>query len=114
MDLHHGGGALPLLADRINLFQAAFGGTDPDRADAGRLLRRLWFDLAGTPFPHQVPALVEVFGSERLLYGSDYCWTPAAATTAQIATIDAATPPAGTTWRDLTTRNAGRLFPRLK
>jgi hypothetical protein len=49
----------------------------------------------------------------RLLYGSDYCWTPAAGTASQIASIDAAGQPDGDTWRALTSRNAGRLFPRL-
>jgi hypothetical protein len=37
---------------------------------------RLLVRHAGTPFPHQVPAAVAAFGTERLLYGSDYCWTP--------------------------------------
>jgi 6-methylsalicylate decarboxylase len=74
---------------------------------------RLWFDMAGTPFPRQVPALAAAFGTEHLLYGSDYCWTPAPATQAQLASIDAAPPPEGDSWRALTTRNAQRLFPRL-
>ena len=75
---------------------------------------RLWFDMAGTPFPYQIPALTAAFGSERLLYGSDYCWTPAAGTSAQVGSVDAAPQPDGDTWRALTTRNAQRLFPRLK
>ncbi|WP_410676845.1 hypothetical protein [Amycolatopsis sp. cmx-4-68] len=69
--------------------------------DAGAEVRRarptvpdqtgnLWFDLAGTPFPHQVPAFERAFGTDRLLYGSDYCWTPPPAVDAQLATIDAA------------------------
>jgi hypothetical protein len=74
---------------------------------------RLWFDMAGTPFPYQIPALTAAFGSERLLYGSDYCWTPAPGATAQVKSIDAAPHPDGDTWRALTTRNAQRLFPRL-
>jgi predicted TIM-barrel fold metal-dependent hydrolase len=54
-----------------------------------------------------------VGGSEHLLYGSDYCWTPAPATTMQIDSVDRAAQPDGDTWRGLTTRNAHRLFPRL-
>jgi predicted TIM-barrel fold metal-dependent hydrolase len=108
----HGGGTLPLLADRMELFRSGFfGGSDGDTvADQ---LRRLWWDMAGTPFPHQVPALIDAFGSDHLLYGSDYCWTPAPGVTAQVASVDAAPPPDGDTWRDLTTRNAHRLLPRL-
>ncbi|MGW1915290.1 amidohydrolase family protein [Streptomyces sp. NPDC002076] len=70
--------------------------------------------MAGTPFPHQVPALVRAFGSDRLLYGSDYCWTPAAGAAAQIASVDAAEQPADTTWRRITDKNAAKLLPGLR
>ena len=53
----------------------------------------------GTPFPHQVPAAVAAFGPGRLLYGSDYCWTPAHAVDAQLASIDQADQPADDSWR---------------
>jgi predicted TIM-barrel fold metal-dependent hydrolase len=109
----HGGGALPLLADRIELFRRVFLGSDDGQATVGDQLRRLWWDMAGTPFPRQVPALIAAFGSDHLLYGSDYCWTPALGTAAQVASLDGAPPPDGDTWRDLTTRNATRLLPRL-
>ncbi len=106
----HGGGALPLLADRIELFRRLFMGGDPDEPSAPEQIRRLWFDMAGTPFPNQIPALVRAFGYERVLYGSDYCWTPAQASTAQVESVDAAEQPPGDTWRALTTRNATRLL----
>ncbi len=102
----HGGGALPLLAGRMEMFRLALGlGGDPVRDR----LRGLWFDLAGTPFPDQVPAVDRAFGTGKLLYGSDYCWTPADLVLGQLATVDAA--PGG--WRSLTTGNAERLFARL-
>ncbi len=109
----HGGGTLPLLADRIEFFRTVFLNGDPAEAAVPEQIAGLWFDLAGTPFPNQIPALVRAFGSEQLLYGSDYCWTPAAGAAAQIASIDAAEQPEGETWRTLTTRNATRLFPKL-
>ncbi|MGW1202316.1 amidohydrolase family protein [Streptomyces cyaneofuscatus] len=112
--LTHGGGALPLLADRLELFRSLLGDGPADPADspsAVEELGRLWYDMAGTPFPRQIPAFDAAFGTERLLYGSDHCWTPAEAVLAQIASVDSARPPAATdTWRDLTTRNALRLF----
>lgn len=110
----HGGGALPLLADRLELFRRLFDGGSPDDPTVQDQLRRLWFDMAGTPFPRQIPALTAAVGTDRLLYGSDYCWTPAPATAGQIASIDSAEQPHGDTWRALTTRNAHQLFPRLK
>jgi predicted TIM-barrel fold metal-dependent hydrolase len=116
--LTHGGGTLPLLTQRMELFRSVFGvGSTTDATDAAgpipEQIGRIWFDMAGTPFPYQIPALTTAFGSERLLYGSDYCWTPAAGTTSQVDSVDAATQPDGDTWRALTTRNAQRLLPRL-
>ncbi|MGN5632116.1 amidohydrolase family protein [Streptomyces sp. AC154] len=109
--LTHGGGALPLLADRIDMFSAVFRDGSKDAPSALEELGHVWYDMAGTPFPRQVPALDAAFGTERLLYGSDYCWTPAEGALAQIASVDAAAQPSATdTWRDLTTRNAHRLF----
>jgi predicted TIM-barrel fold metal-dependent hydrolase len=114
----HGGGDLPLLSQRMELFRSVVpidGTTATDPAvPIPEQLGRLWFDMAGTPFPYQIPALTTAFGSEHLLYGSDYCWTPAAGTAAQVRSVDAAPQPEGDTWRALTTRNAQRLFPRLK
>ncbi|QKW24006.1 amidohydrolase family protein [Kitasatospora sp. NA04385] len=112
----HGGGALPLLADRMEPFRTAPAGTTPDPGTptVQEQLRTRWFDTAGTPFPHQVPALLAAFGPDPVLYGSDSCWTPAPAAAAQIRSIDTAPPPtAADTWRALTTRNAHRPLGRL-
>ena len=109
----HGGGTLPLMADRMELFRTVFLGGSPHEPSVQKQVAALWFDLAGTPFPHQTPALIAAFGSDRVLYGSDYCWTPAHGTTAQVASLDTAPPPHGDDWRSLTTRNAERLLPRL-
>ena len=107
----HGGGALPLLVDRMELFRRGCPGPASPGTPLPELLGRLWFDMAGTPFPRQVPALVAAFGTGHLLYGSDYCWTPAGPTAAQVAAVDSAAQPDGDSWRALTTRNAQRLFP---
>jgi predicted TIM-barrel fold metal-dependent hydrolase len=114
----HGGGTLPLLTERMELFRRFITATNTagDTDNVGPIpqqIGRLWFDMAGTPFPYQIPALTTAFGTERLLYGSDYCWTPAAGTTSQVNSVDAAPQPDGDTWRSLTTRNAHRLLPRL-
>ncbi|MER5951877.1 amidohydrolase family protein [Streptomyces sp. NPDC001904] len=111
----HGGGALPLLADRIELFRplldgGALGKAGPEAPDTIEQLGRLWYDMAGTPFPRQIPALDAAFGTDRLLYGSDYCWTPLDAVLAQVDSLDTAVQPADGTWRDLTTGNADRLL----
>ncbi|MFJ8777853.1 amidohydrolase family protein [Streptomyces sp. NPDC102476] len=109
----HCGGALPVLADRMNEFMRLFLPSDKAPAqDAVQQLRGLYYDMAGTAFPRQAPALLQLADPDRVLFGSDYCWTPPALADAHIAAIDAAESPVdGTTWRSLTTANAQRLFP---
>ncbi|MGC5033605.1 amidohydrolase family protein [Micromonospora sp. DT229] len=102
----HSGGALPVLAERIHLFRDLLQGPPAGR-DVIDQLAHIWYDIAGTPFPNAAPALMRAFGDTRILYGSDYCWTPRAGALAQAASV----PPA---WRTLTTRNAERLFPQLR
>jgi len=110
----HCGGALPVLADRINDFMRLFMPGGQEAPDAVAQLRRLHYDLAGPAFPRQVPALLRLAAPERLLYGSDYCWTPAPAAEAHAASFDTRPSPVdGTTWRSLTTANAHALLPRL-
>ncbi|WP_328980097.1 amidohydrolase family protein [Streptomyces canus] len=109
----HCGGAVPVLADRINEFMRLFVPSEKTPAqDAVQQLRGLYYDMAGTAFPRQVPALLKLVDPDRVLFGSDYCWTPSPLADAHIAAIDAAESPVdGTTWRSLTTANAQRLFP---
>ncbi|WP_328479252.1 amidohydrolase [Streptomyces sp. NBC_00377] len=110
----HCGGAIPVLADRINEFMRIFApGQEAPPSDAVQQLRALYYDIAGTAFPRQAPALLKLADPDRVLFGSDYCWTPATLADTHITAIDAAEPPAeGATWRSLTTANAKRLFPR--
>ncbi len=61
-----------------------------------------------TGWSNQIPALITAFSSEWLLYGSNYCWIPAAGAAGQIVSVDE-----GETWRTLTIRNATWLFPTL-
>lgn len=99
--LTHGGGVLPLLADRMQLFTAML----PEPLNVLGQLGEVWWDMAGTPFPRQIPALDAAFGTGHLVYGSDFCWTPAPLALAQISTIDPS-------WRALTSENAERLLAR--
>ena len=71
-----GGGALPLLADRIKLL-ARVPAAGPDTRPSGQpgppVLRPRRYS-----FPRQVPALLGLADPGHLLYGSDFCFTPAA------------------------------------
>ncbi|WP_299541358.1 amidohydrolase family protein [uncultured Streptomyces sp.] len=110
----HCGGALPVLADRINGFMKLFLPGEQDAPDAVAQLGRLYYDLAGPAFPRQLPALLNLAAPDHLLYGSDYCWTPSAAAEAHaLSFADAPEPVAGTGWPALTRANAHALLPRL-
>ncbi len=108
--LTHTAGVLPLLVDRMDTFRPVLLPEFADDPSVREQLSGVWFDMAGTPFPRQVPAFAAAFGTDRLVYGSDYCWTPAGGALAQIASVDEADPPSSSqSWRELTTRNAERL-----
>lgn len=53
----HAGSALPVLVDRIHLFATAFSGST-GAIDVLTALRGLYYDLAGTPLPRALPALL--------------------------------------------------------
>ena len=115
----HCGAFLPVEADRLQLF---LGGTfappgpaaAEDPPDVVTELSRLWYDLAGTPMPRHAPALAALVGTDRLLYGSDFCFTPPAGVAAQVASLDArwdeVMPPGTPPWRELAGANAARLL----
>lgn len=72
----HAGAALPALAQRIerNVWRA-------NRTDAGSYpsftgtLQNCYFDLAGSVLPFQLPSLLSLVDSSRILYGSDFPFT---------------------------------------
>jgi predicted TIM-barrel fold metal-dependent hydrolase len=105
----HCGATLSVVVDRIEMFRAMLPGSH-GRAPAGLTTRQqlqgFWYDLAGTPFPAPAGALVEVVGTDQVLYGSDFCWTPAPGAAHQVTLLDQQP----TDWRAVTTANATRLL----
>jgi predicted TIM-barrel fold metal-dependent hydrolase len=79
--MSHCGCALPPLLDRFGGFAPLFGARGDQSEEFKTLLREnFFFDLAGFPFPDQIHGLLRTLGErgvQRLLYGSDYCFTPA-------------------------------------
>ncbi|KAK4215594.1 hypothetical protein QBC37DRAFT_386176 [Rhypophila decipiens] len=81
--MSHCGCTLPPIIDRIAGFATLLGkktGAQDTREEYKQLLRsRFYFDLAGFPFPDQIHGLLRVLGDkghERLVYGTDYPFTP--------------------------------------
>ncbi|MBZ5739142.1 amidohydrolase family protein [Nocardioides mangrovi] len=110
----HSGSLLPLLADRAALFQLgarmALPPDDPAHRQPGvvEALQGLWWDLAGTPTATHVGALHDRFGTERIVYGSDFCFTPPIAVDLQLGLLDQVWPG----WRDATNAAAEGLTRR--
>ncbi|GGJ41753.1 amidohydrolase family protein [Streptomyces brasiliensis] len=73
--LPHGGGFLPYIASRVELF----GGHLTPKVDPARVrdyLHRFYYDTAGPMSSAATPTLLSVVDSSRILYGSDWPPTP--------------------------------------
>ena len=78
--MSHCGCALPSMLDRIGAFATLISGTESQTAEFEKLLReRFFFDLAGFPLPNAIHGLLRILGEggeQRLVYGTDYPFTP--------------------------------------
>jgi 6-methylsalicylate decarboxylase len=74
----HAGGALAPIIERFTAFSSIMGGAENLSSQEVKDLfaRQFYFDLAGLPFPSQIQGLLQYVGTDRLLYGSDYPFTP--------------------------------------
>jgi 6-methylsalicylate decarboxylase len=84
----HAGACLPVLAARIELLMNAGATPVPDAPpDIRAALRTLHFDLAGAPVPEGLAALLHIVDASRLLYGSDWPFTPTEACERLLASL---------------------------
>jgi predicted TIM-barrel fold metal-dependent hydrolase len=77
----HAAGALPPILQRFSSISSMLMRSELDLSNKAlkeTFKRQFFFDLAGFPFPDQIHGLLRIVGPERLLYGSDYPFTPAA------------------------------------
>jgi predicted TIM-barrel fold metal-dependent hydrolase len=76
----HAGGAFPPLLQRFSSISAALTRSELDMSSKTMketFKKQFYFDLAGFPFPDQIHGLLRIVGPDRLLYGTDYPFTPA-------------------------------------
>ena len=106
----HAGGTLPFLARRIGMFARA-GGT---QVAAEEHLRKLYYDLAGSPGSNALAPLLEMTERSHILYGSDYVHTPEAVVSAHLAELLSSKLLSAEDFRAIARGNALALFPRLK
>lgn len=111
--MSHAGCVLPSVLERVAVAMQTFFGATVDSNEMKRILReRFHFDLAGLPWPDMIHALLRIVGPERLVYGSDYCWTPPALVKTLIQKMDEG---AGDMWsediiKEVYAGNAKKLF----
>ena len=80
----HAGAALPILANRVEVLLPILG-ADPSAPPPSvrAALQRLHFDIAGSPVPELLTALLGVADPSRIYYGSDFPFTTLEAATKQ-------------------------------
>ncbi|MFD5199223.1 amidohydrolase family protein [Streptomyces sp. NPDC058375] len=106
--LPHVGGVLPLLAMRVEMFLQG-GGLAQNRT-VQELLGDCYFDLAGNIGPEHLAALSSVAQPDKILFGSDYCWTRAEPTRLRLEFVDELLEASLPNWRATTSNNARKLF----
>jgi predicted TIM-barrel fold metal-dependent hydrolase len=114
----HCGGTLAPLLDRVAAFSTLVpaAGIDPSVNAAfiyDRLKEQFFFDMAGVSWPNQAKMLAPYVGTDQLLYGSDYPFTPHKAVVMLAKTMDSGMEehwPDEEVRRDVYFRNAERLL----
>ena len=107
----HAGGTLPFLARRIGMFGRGVAGGTPVAAEEH--LRKLYYDLAGSPGSNAIGPLLEMTERSHILYGSDYVHTPEAVVSAHLAELLSSKLLSPDDFRAIGRSNALALFPRL-
>ena len=111
----HAGAALPHLAARIADQAPNLSGEPPlTRDEIFGELRKLHYDLAGSPIPTLARALLDIADPARLHYGSDWPFTPGGVSAKLADEIDDAELFDDELRRRILLDNALDLFPRLK
>lgn len=118
--LSHCGGALPPLIRRI-CGAAPILGLDQGNLSAEKIKIQLnsqfYFDTAGWSLPEQLTGLLQYVSAERILYGTDFPWTPLSVVTELSTSHDRHIPELFANKRkvdDITWKNAQRVFGRGK
>lgn len=72
----HAGAVLPVIADRVALIGAIKKDVDEDNMNIMKVLKNVYFDVAGVVLPRQLPLLLQLADPSKILYGSDAPYTP--------------------------------------
>jgi predicted TIM-barrel fold metal-dependent hydrolase len=111
--LPHGGGFLPYIATRLELF-AHMLTPKIDSARVRDYLHRFYYDTAAPMSPSATPTLISTVDPSRILYGTDWPPTPATVITDVVApALDNDPAVSDSQRRGINRDNALRLMPAL-
>ncbi|QKE75697.1 amidohydrolase family protein [Arthrobacter citreus] len=85
----HGGSLLPIIAQRIAIGRTVLGHESHKQDDILDVMNNMYFDTAGAILPYQLPTLLKMVDSNKILYGSDTPYTPTNAALAIGKDVDA-------------------------
>jgi aminocarboxymuconate-semialdehyde decarboxylase len=106
---HHGGGMVPHFSARLAMGPGYRQTKDQLPRPPLDYFRRFYADTALFGAPHAVRCVLEFFGPDHVLFGSDMPLGPANAVEATIADVEAA----GLSGEDLAAVYAGNVFGLL-
>lgn len=110
----HAGAALPVLLDRIELMSMLYKTPDGEPTPSVRdAIKTLHFDIAGSPVPTLLSALLDVADPDKIHYGSDYPFTPAMGCEFLARRFEGAERISPDLRQAIFRTNALKLFPRL-
>lgn len=113
MIVPHAGGTLPFIARRIGMFARLGPGSASAPINSEEQLRRLYYDLAGSPGSNALAPLLEMTERSHILYGSDYVHTPEAVVSMHLAELLSSKLLSPEDFQAIARSNALALFPRL-
>ncbi|MCD5328629.1 amidohydrolase family protein [Chromobacterium piscinae] len=111
--LSHAGGFLPYASHRFAELAPGVRHDVPTTEELLRLFQRFYFDTALSSARIALPSLTAFAGVDRILYGSDYPYAPAAVGASFTAQLDACAELSAAEHAAINRRNALALFPRL-
>ncbi len=106
----HGGGALPALSQRLDAVHMLAPGLSKARDLSAAYLNRFHYDLAGPRSEDALRALLGIADPSRLLYGSDWPFTPEPGVARMLTELRATTVLGNRPPDELLRANARRLF----
>ncbi|MGB8417797.1 amidohydrolase family protein [Paraburkholderia sp.] len=111
----HAGAVVPVLADRVTGLSPALGLEHPlNVANFYKTLRTLYYDLAGFPLPRQIGPLLEISDPKRIMYGSDWPFTPVPLVESLLEQLNSTPLISPEMRRDFLHENALSLFPKFR